>query len=252
MKWMAQIFRNWSFVVVFISIVFLWYYFTFTPTNQLNSTLALTISIGAIIAYITHSTLQGIRIEQSLREINSSVRKGFDFRIVKDRDEFLKLLKDSILHAEHRICVTHFDPLPPEKPFRSEERAQYWRTNYNVIMKDSISFTRLISLDNQQKVKWVKEQCEEFKNCGKYNILAVQLGEHKPVVMDMLVVDNKMAMLWPSTHARDEVYIWITGRSEFVGAFQSCFDAMVNRAICLKDGRTIYEKNINQFQQLES
>lgn len=249
MKWIKQVFKNWDFILILVSMMFLWYYFTFTPENAMNRTIALSLSVSAVLAYIIHSTLEGIRIQDKLDNINSSIKKGLDFKVVKSRDEFLKILSDSIRGAKKSIYVTHFDSMPPTKPYRSTARENYWKTNSSVIKENKVNFTRLISVDNQEKINWINEQIEEFKDCDKYNITSISLGSNSPIVLELLVVDSEMAMIWPSTHTKDEVYLWMTGRTELVGSLQSIFESMLVNATFLKDGNSINNEYILQLTQ---
>ena len=247
MHFLARILKNWSFIGVFISIVFLWYYITFNPVGSIDRTLVLSLSLGAVVAYITHSTLQAMKIESSLEQMSDEISKGFSYRVISDRDEFLGVLRTTIRNAKSRICVTHFDSKPPIEPYRSEERAQYWRANDDVINADKVSFTRLISVDGSEKLNWIERQLEDYADCGKYNVYAVNLGSENPVVMEMLIVDETTAMFWPSTHDRDETYIWISGRPELIVALQRCFDAFQSKASCIKDGRLTNTEALNSL-----
>lgn len=249
MNWLIKLLKNWSFIAVFISVIFLWYYITFTPNEALDRTFAISLSLGAIIAYITHSTLQATRVEASLEQMSDEISKGFDFRVVTDRNEFLRLLETTIRNAKSRILVTHFDSAPPEKPYRSKERENYWSANDEIIRRNNIEFTRIISVDNQDKMSWLSEQLADYEEFDKYNLLAIHLGTHSPVVMEMLVVDGTTAMFWPSTHDRDETYIWISGREELVGALQRCYDSISARSMVIKDGRSIRTDNINAISK---
>lgn len=249
MNWIKQIFKNWSFIVLLASIVFLWYYFTFTPEKSLNKALAFSLSVSAILAYIIHSTVQGMRIQDELENLNGSIKKGLDFKVVKSRDEFLKVLSDSIRSAKKSIYVTHFDSMPPTKPYRTTARENYWKTSSSVIKANKINFTRLISVDNQHKINWINEQTEEFKDCDKYNINSISLGATSPIVLELLVVDSEMAMIWPSTHTKDEVYLWMTGRTELVGSLQSIFESMMVNSTYIKDGNSINSEYIVRLTQ---
>lgn len=195
-----------------------------------------------VVARIQKS--EGLLSEESERIISSL--KGVDISLFERREDVYSYLERKLKQAKRYVDVTHSSPSTQDTYSSSK---QYYDTFSRVIKSNKIKVRRIIYINSQEQLNWVRQMLAEFSDCSLYIGCYPKLSHFAPT-MSLFIVDGEEVII--TGGERSPSYNVKTASIKhpfFVKVAQEHFDALWRNSMRVneKEIRTDFLEQLEKF-----
>ena len=209
--------------------------------------------VALLITLILYISIKNYRFGAKLDEIElmlTDVKKrlcGPSTRLLLGTEEFFEALNKVITNTS-KLEVTYFTLEPPDE-FFGTERGKYWKMLANNFKKfDTFRVRRIITIDSEAKLKWVRKTIEESNNSPNYHLAVLPSMLPFPI-LNVVIVDRRYAAVFePHSQSTDTQYIFIDD-PRTAEALSLYFSTIWSKAIKLKVAKQIYEEEFKKIEK---
>lgn len=201
-----------------------------------------TVLLSLLAAFVLYQIVENYRTSESLAALVKR-EKAASITVLSTAQEFFVSATAVVESARHSIDACYFTPFPPTRFYDDPEIERYWRRFSDLLrQRPTLSVRRMATLDNTDKVEWVKTHVLEHKDCHNYNFAVVPNIDHLPL-MNVMIVDNCRTFVFSPHGARARNYILVES-GEFARGMLEYYDLMWSAGNLLKDGPNIHLNRI--------
>lgn len=198
------------------------------------------------------------------KTLTEQCKEDAKIHVIYSADELYEKLGEAIKHAKD-IRIMHLDPFSPNH-YKSPARTEYFKTIFDYVkLHNDVTMKRLTSLNEVEKIEWLKGLIEETRNIEKLDIAYIDIPKNRDdsflnTLVSCQVLDgnktfllNPMGNTVPAGGTQGEV-LYIESES-VAKVYEKYFDRLWDIAVrkhgnsrIIKSGRTYLEDELNKVE----
>lgn len=215
--------------------------------------IVLLVGMGIIIGYFV---FEAIFLFPEIEQTRESLTKLTDtlgiVELIEDSDRYYALLEEATRNAKKSLRFTYLTTEPPTK---LEPRAEvYWKFFIEFAeKKQELLIKRIASIDNQDKLSFLKERTNELRDIKKYG-LRYYLPSESPPLPGLEIIDEEQVFFFgPEADIRRYLYVKDKVLAHGIAKyFDDVWDFLGKEGRILKELEETDEDTINnRFSEVE-
>jgi hypothetical protein len=145
------------------------------------------------------------KIQDELENIRNDI-KNFDnasVEVFRNYDDFYRKISEERTKAHNIVRLTLLDPYSPYKEMKNNARKVYFNADIENIkeLKDkNVRFYRILSIETEEKWKWVKEFIDETKELDNVFLAYIKVGDIEksipfPKLLSLQIIDGEKVFI---------------------------------------------------------
>jgi len=210
---------------------------------------------------VTHSKFQN-ELEKLRSDIENSNNASIE--VFKNRIDFYDKIGEERLKAQSIVQLTLLDSYSPYKNEENKARRDYFDNdikNIKELNSRCVKFYRILSIETEEKWKWVKRLIEETEDLDNVFLAYIKVGDIEksvpfPKLLSLQIIDNeKVFMLNPkfSYMPNDYESCYYMKNKEvaeiYVDYYKNVWASLKNseHGCIIKSGKDNYEDKMNEI-----
>ena len=239
------------FLIGFLAIIFL--LITWLIPEIISLEVGLLTGMIVIIAYFI---LEAIFLFPKIEQTQEGLTKLTDtlgiVELIEDSDRYYALLEEATRNAKKSLRFTYLTTEPPTK---LEPRAEvYWKFFIEFAeKKQELLIKRIASIDNQDKLSFLKERTNELRDIEKYGLRYYLPSEFPPLPGLEIIDEEQVFFFGPEAEIRRYLYVKDKVLAHGIAKyFDDVWDFLGKEGMVLKELEETDEDTINnRFSEVE-
>jgi len=209
--------------------------------------------LALMCIFVLFQMSENKKIKEDLKELKDLRGLATSAKVVNQK-EFYSRLVYAITNARRTVDLTHHESRIPEKS-GIKEKITHFRQMRKKIKEGKVTFRRIVTITNSEKLAWVKKQLQLYATCPNFNLRYsdVEINRGHVPALSMQIVDGKELFIIDIERGHHTISepvkdLWI--REPVVAEnFGRYYEKYWKAATPLKEGEIVYWDTLAKIEE---